>query len=187
MEKKIWVTSDLHFCHDREFLYKPRGFNNIWEMNAAIVHNWNAVVGPNDDVYILGDIMLNNNDEGIRLLKSLKGNIHIILGNHDTDTRIELYDKCYNVVEITYATIIKYGKFRFYLSHYPTITSNLDENHLSQHLFNLYGHTHQKKNFYNDIPWIYHVGVDSHDCTPISLDQIIEDARAKYKECGDML
>jgi calcineurin-like phosphoesterase family protein len=73
------------------------------------------------------------------------------------------------------------------LSHYPTITSNVDEAYLSQHLFNLYGHTHQKTKFYNDIPWIYNVGVDSHNCTPVDIDQIIEDCRIKYKECGDML
>ena len=182
-----WVTSDLHFCHNREFVYVPRGFSNVWEMNEAIVDNWNTNVKFDDEVYLLGDVMLNDNDLGLKLLKSLKGNIHIVCGNHDTDTRVELYRNCWNVVEITYATIIKQGKYRFYLSHYPTITSNLDESHLSQHLFNLYGHTHQKTNFYNDIPWIYHVGVDSHNCTPVNINQVIEDARAKYKECGDML
>lgn len=184
---ELWLTSDLHFCHDREFLYKPRGFDNIWSMNEAIVENWNKIIEPNDDVYVLGDLMLNDNALGMKLLKSLKGNIHIILGNHDTDTRVELYDHCWNVVGMDYATIIKYDKYRFYLSHYPTITSNIDDKYLSQHLFNLYGHTHQKTNFWNDIPWIYHVGVDSHNCTPVHIEQIIADCKAKYKECGDML
>jgi calcineurin-like phosphoesterase family protein len=156
-------------------------------MNRAIVENWNAVVQPEDDVYVLGDLMLNNNDEGMRLLKSLKGNIHIILGNHDTDTRIELYNNCYNVVEITLAKILKYNKFRFYLCHYRTEVANLDEAHLSQHLINLYGHTHQKTPFYMDNPWYYNVGVDSHNCTPICIDQIIEECRAKYQECENML
>ena len=179
---EIYLTSDLHFCHDKEFLYKPRGFDNVWDMNKVIVSNWNSVVGAEDEVYVLGDLMLNDNNEGIRLLKSLKGNIHIILGNHDTDARVQLYNECWNVVEITYATIIKYNKLRFYLSHYPTITSNTDEKHFSQHLFNLYGHTHQRTNFYNDIPWIYHVGVDSHNCAPVHIDQIIDDCRKKYQQ-----
>ena len=41
MENNIWFTSDLHFCHDKEFLYKPRGFNSIEEHDTAIIQNWN--------------------------------------------------------------------------------------------------------------------------------------------------
>lgn len=187
MSQNIFFTSDLHFCHDREFLYKPRGFDNINQHDQTIIDNWNDIVDDNDLVYVLGDLMLNDNILGCEYFNSLKGYKHIILGNHDTDTRINLYSDIKKVIGIDYATIIKYGKFKFYLSHYPTITSNVDEAHLSQHLFNLYGHTHQKTNFWNDIPWIYHVGLDSHNCTPVHIDQIIEDCKAKYKECGDML
>ena len=173
-EKKIWLTSDLHFCHNKEFLYSPRGFDNIYDMNETIVKNWNSVVSVNDDVYILGDLMLVNNEEGIKLLKNLKGNIHIILGNHDTGTRVELYNNCYNVVEICYATIIKYNGYHFYLSHYPTITGNGDKD-LKHTLINLYGHTHQKTNFFNDVFFMYHVGVDSHNCFPVLIDDIIQE------------
>ena len=45
---KIWLTSDLHFGHDREFIWGPRGFKNVNEMNEAIIKNWNAVVAPED-------------------------------------------------------------------------------------------------------------------------------------------
>ena len=64
----IYLTSDLHFCHNREFLYKPRGFDSVWDMNKVIVESWNKVVGADDDVYVLGDLMLNDNDEGARLI-----------------------------------------------------------------------------------------------------------------------
>ena len=179
----IYFTSDLHFCHDREFLFKPRGFSTIEDMNQAVVENWNNVINETDDVYVLGDLMLNDNDEGMRLLSSLKGNIHIILGNHDTNTRIKLYKELPNVKEIVYATIIKYNKYRFYLSHYPTYTGNLENGHLSEMLINLYGHTHQKTNFYNDMPFMYHIGLDSHNNTPVSVEEVIEDCRNKVKEC----
>lgn len=184
---KIWLTSDLHFCHDREFIYGPRGFKNVFDMNDTIVENWNAVVEPDDDVYVLGDLMLNDNFLGSKLIKSLKGNIHIILGNHDTDTRVKLYDHFYNVVEITYATILKYNGYHFYLSHYPTYTANLDDRGLKHALLNLYGHTHQNTNFFEDRPYMYHVGLDSHNCKPILLDDIIEDIKDKVDECVDML
>lgn len=183
----IYLISDTHFCHDREFLYGPRGFENVGEMNKAIVENWNNIVSMEDDVYLLGDVMLNDNEEGIRLLKQLKGKIHIILGNHDTDTRIALYKECDNVVEVVYATMIKYNKYTLYLSHYPTITTNIDENYFSQHTLNIYGHTHQKEKFYHDNPFMLCACADAWNCTPFSIDEAIVKMITKYKECGDML
>lgn len=183
----IYLTSDFHFCHAREFVYKQRGFESIHDMNEAIVENYNRVVGMEDDVYILGDIMLNNNDEGLKLLKGLRGHIHIIIGNHDTDNRVELYRGCWNVVEVTYATVIKYGKYHFYLSHYPTFTGNLQTESLKEMMCNFFGHMHQTTNFYNDIPFMYHVGVDSHECTPVSIETAISDMKRKVIECKQML
>ena len=37
----IFITSDLHFNHDKDFIWKERGFSNVNEMNEAIVKNWN--------------------------------------------------------------------------------------------------------------------------------------------------
>ncbi len=122
-----------------------------------------------------------------RLSATLKGKIHIVLGNHDTNTRIELYKTLPNVVEVVYATMICYKKYHFFLTHYPCMTGNLEKESLKACTLNLYGHTHQKQNFYQDMPFIYHVGCDSHNCAPISLDQIIEDMNNKVKECIDVL
>lgn len=183
----IWLTSDLHLCHDREWIYKPRGFNSVYEMNAAIVENWNNTVSMEDDVYVLGDLMLNDNDEGLRLIKSLKGNIHIVLGNHDTDSRIEFYNQCWNVVEVENALRLKYNGYHFFMTHYPCITANLEKESLKQCTINLFGHTHQQNNFYQDMPFMYHVGVDSHKCVPVSIEQVIEDCKAKVKECKAFL
>ena len=181
---KIWVTSDWHFYHDRSFLYEPRGFKSVWEMNEAIISRHNEVVQPEDDIYVLGDLMLNNNDAGIAAIKQLKGWFHIIRGNHDSDARMELYDKCYNVVEITEGQFFDWERYHFYLSHFPTVTSNLEKSdRITEHIVNLYGHTHQKDNFYNDIPFMYHVGVDSHDCKPVLIQNILADIRNKVEEC----
>lgn len=184
---EIWLTSDLHFCHDRGFIYEPRGFTNVWSMNEKIVNNWNNVVAVDDDVYLLGDVMLNNNEEGLQLLKQLKGNIHIILGNHDTDTRKELYESCWNVVEVELAAKIKYQGYHFFMTHFPCFTGNLEKESLKKCTCNLFGHTHQHTNFYQDIPFMYHVGVDSHNCTPIHIEQAIADMEAKVEECKEFI
>ena len=88
---KIYFTSDLHFGHDREFIYKPRGFENVEDMNKTILKNYKRIVTDEDTIYILGDLMLGDNDAGIAMLRELPGQKKIILGNHDTAARIELY------------------------------------------------------------------------------------------------
>ena len=70
---KIWLTSDWHFCHEKEFLWSPRGFKNQYEMNAAIIERHNSIVLPDDDIYCLGDCIMNDNEEGIRCIKTIKG------------------------------------------------------------------------------------------------------------------
>ena len=31
----IWFTSDLHFGHDREFVWKVRGYKDVKDMNTG--------------------------------------------------------------------------------------------------------------------------------------------------------
>ena len=81
---RIFATSDTHFGHDREFLYKPRGFNSIAEHDEEVVRRWNETVEPDDVVLHLGDVMLGDNAHGLDCLKRLNGKIFIVPGNHDT-------------------------------------------------------------------------------------------------------
>ncbi len=180
---KIFLTSDTHFGHDREFIWKVRGFNSVEEMNETIVQKWNKTVSAEDDVYILGDVILGD-PNNIEYVRRLNGKLHIVLGNHDTANREKMYCELPNVVEVAGVGIrLKYKKYHFVLTHYPMLTGNLEKESLKQMALNLYGHTHQLTNFYNDMPYMYHVGVDSHDCYPILLDDIIEEMYAKVKEC----
>lgn len=181
----IYVTSDLHFGHDREFVWGARGYANVNEMNIKQLEKFNSVVTDEDEVWILGDLVLGDIEGGLAFLKQLKGKIHICLGNHDTAKREQAYRDMGWDVQL--AARFKYKKISFYLSHYPTITHNLDEKELWQVVVNLYGHTHQTTNFYHDDPWMYHVGVDSHDGYPVSLDQILADIRMEMKKCEEML
>ena len=179
----IYITSDIHFCHDRDYVYKFRGFHSIEEHDKAIIENWNSIIQPDDDVYILGDIVLMNTWQGIEYLKKLNGKIHIIRGNHDTDNRAQEYIVLPNVIEVVYTTMIKYKKCIFYLSHYPTITTNdIDTSPYLKKIINLYGHTHQKTKFYNDNPYMYCVCLDAHDNYPVSIEHILEDIKNKREE-----
>lgn len=177
----IYLSSDYHFNHDKEFVWKERGFVSVQEMNEAIVERHNKVVTQEDTIFILGDVMLggSTNISGLDYLKRMNGNKIIIAGNHDTDKRIQLYEELN--IPVYYAQRLKYGKYHFYLSHYPTITANYDEKTLKQCTLNLYGHTHQKDKFYNNNPTMFHCGVDSNDCYPISIESIIQQMKLEIE------
>lgn len=181
----IFVTSDLHFGHDREFVWGARGYADVEEMNREQIRKFNEVVGPEDEVWILGDLMLGDREKGIECVKQLNGKIHICLGNHDTGTREKLYHELGFDVQL--AARFKYKKLNFYLSHFPTGGTNLNVENIWETNLCLYGHTHQTSNFYKGNPYIYHVGVDSHDGYPVSMDQVIADIKAEMERCKELL
>ena len=123
----IWVTSDWHFGHDREFIWKARGFASTEDMNEYIIASHNAVVKPDDEVYVLGDLMLGDSAKGIECIKRMNGRLHIVRGNHDTNKRWEAYSELPNVTEMENVILLKYQKHHLYLSHYPTLTGNLEK------------------------------------------------------------
>ena len=178
-KSNIWFSSDFHFGHDKEFLYQPRGFWYIWQHDNEIILDWNKIVKPDDEVYILGDLMLQDNVHGRKCINQLNGIKHIIIGNHDTAQRIEMYKTMRDVVEVVYATQISYGKYHFFLSHYPTLMDNLDRGRKN---FNLHGHTHSKDKFQFIDHCCYNVALDAHDNKPVSIDTIIQDIQQYRQE-----
>lgn len=184
----IWLSSDLHLGHQREFIYRPRGFQSVEEMNDQIIRRWNTLIQPEDDVYILGDVMLGNNESGMAAIAELNGRLHLIRGNHDTDTRIGLFKDCRQFVEICDAKYLKYGKYHFYLTHYPCLTGNLKKESLTQGTINICGHSHSTESIHiieNSI--MYHVELDAHSCFPVSIEQVIEDMKNKVEEYKELL
>ncbi len=177
----IYLTSDTHFCHDKPFVYEPRGFNSIDDMNKTIINNWNGIVTDQDDIYVLGDFFLGTDTDYIcDAIGNLRGRIHLIIGNHDTPAKIELYKEL-RICEVLYATQIKFKKRLFYLSHYPTMTADLQSNP-EKAIFNLFGHTHSKDKFYGDSPYMYNVAVDANDDAPVSIDFIYDSIMTKISE-----
>lgn len=180
----IYFTSDTHFGHEKDFLWSPRGYNSIYEHDKDIIQKWNNIVTSDDDVYHLGDVMLGDNDYGLSCVKQLNGKLHIVRGNHDTNTRIELYKNCPNIVEVTEGKYFKWNKQNFYLSHYPTLTSNHDaDKPLKRRVISLCGHTHTTDPFCDwDKGLIYHVELDAHNCYPILIDNIVEEIKMKINK-----
>lgn len=177
---EIWVTSDFHFGHDKEFIWKERGFSSLEEMNEALIENFNSRVKEKDIAYILGDCIMGFHlEEGIEKLKKLNGKLTLVAGNHDTEKKIELFRKENIFENILFADRIKIGKFSILLSHYPTIVTNTTKDKI----VNFHGHTHSKSKF-SEFNCCYHIGVDANNNYPVSLEESLEKFRRHSRKVG---
>ena len=169
--EKVWFISDLHLNHNKEFLYKPRGFNSIGEMNETIIRNLKSCVGAEDYLYILGDLCLGPNDEARTWLEQIPGKVTVIVGNHDTDSRLALYEEL--GFKVQFGGRLRYDKYHFFLSHYQTLTANPGEDYLTNSHINLYGHTHQNWIWTPEYPHSYCVCPEANNCFPHEISEII--------------
>lgn len=159
----IYFTSDLHFGHAKIIDMSKRPFDNLDDMNAGLITNWNKVVQPEDLVYDLGDFSLHEPYEIFE--KQLNGHIMHIRGNHDKKSWMH-----FGQLE-THGLII-------WMQHQPRIRQ--EEVSIDTDLV-LCGHVHelwrtkeidypQKK---STLPMI-NVGVDQWDYMPVSIDEIVK-------------
>lgn len=82
-----YYISDLHLFHKNicgeGTNFDNRPFKTLNEMHSVIKENWNNIVTNADHVYILGDLAWKENEDVIQFVSTLRGNKHLILGNHD--------------------------------------------------------------------------------------------------------
>jgi calcineurin-like phosphoesterase family protein len=81
--KMIWFTSDMHFGHQNIISYCNRPFRDVDEMRETLIRNWNAVVAPDDIVYIVGDAAMGHREMTLPALKRCNGHKYLVPGNHD--------------------------------------------------------------------------------------------------------
>jgi len=80
-----FFTADPHFGHSKIIELCNRPFADDNEQTEVLTTNWNAMVGPDDDVWVVGDFCMKNPS---RFLRHLNGHVHLIRGNHDRYTSL---------------------------------------------------------------------------------------------------
>ena len=79
----VYFISDPHFGHDNIIRHCNRPFRDAREMDDALLSAWHAALTPEDDLYILGDLMYYTKTPQ-RYLDAVAGpRLHLVLGNHD--------------------------------------------------------------------------------------------------------
>lgn len=127
-----FLISDTHFGHSNiiQFEAAARPFATIEEMNEALIANWNKVVGHNDTVWHLGDVLFGQ--KNFYLLDRLNGRKNLVLGNHDVYGLPKYLEK--------FRDVQAYKKFDDCIfSHIP-----VHEGQFGRYRANIHGHLHSK-------------------------------------------
>ena len=184
-----YFTADHHMshfnmtCHPDSKNLCNRPWDNVDDMNEALITNWNETVGPKDRVLYLGDFAMGTIKESLPLIAKLHGNIQLVPGNHD---RCFPANKHWLKWEETYRdagfqsvhnTIAWLDEFD--LCHFPFAGDSHDRDRykayrpVQRNRPLIHGHIHDKWKISNEYstPMI-NVGVDVWDYRPVSIDQI---------------
>lgn len=159
----VFFTSDTHFGHAGALGRFRRPFASVAAMDEAMVASWNAAVGPDDEVWHLGDFALHVTPERVEdLLRLLNGRKHLITGNNDGPATLAASG--WASVQ-PYAEINVDGQW-LVLCHYAFRTWK----NMGRGWIDLHGHSHGKLKKQTRQ---FDVGVDLWDFRPIGLATIL--------------
>ena len=169
---KVFLIGDCHFFHQKIIGYCDRPFSSVEEMNEKLVKNWNAVVGKNDIVYVVGDHALTGRDNIIQITKKLNGRKRLILGNHDGASRQTYLDAGF---EYIYNHPIILDDF-YIISHQPQ--TYVQKNGLYA---NIFAHVHDDPAYVDCSSRTFCVSAERIGYRPIEFEVV----KARMKEIED--
>lgn len=136
MKPKVYLISDLHFGHrkmyEQPFTRKDGSRLRLWptaeQADQEMVRRWNAVVRPDDKVYVLGDLAMTAS--ALETVGELNGTKVLVAGNHES-LNVKKYVPYFKDIR-------SYWRLdQFLLSHMPVHPDCLGKN-----IGNIHGHLH---------------------------------------------
>lgn len=154
-----WVASDLHFRHLNIIKFdNGRPFQTIEEHDETLIANWNALVQPEDNCLLLGDIAFNT---GLEHIPKLNGRKTLIMGNHE-HKNISTYLPYFNDIKSCFED----KSSRIIFTHIP-----IHVEQLHRWKANVHGHTHH---YCLDDPRYINVCMEQTEYKPIHWDELME-------------
>jgi calcineurin-like phosphoesterase family protein len=152
-----FFTADTHFGHAGARALYRRPFASVAAMDEALVERWNAVVGPGDEVWHLGDFAVRHPDPAA-VLARLHGVKHLVPGNNDpAEVRaLSGWASVCPFVEIEREGV------RLVLCHYALRTWPGQ----ARGALDLHGHSHGRL---KTLPRQFDVGVDAREFRPVAV------------------
>jgi len=187
-----FYTADTHIGHKRILELCDRPFDNVEEMNEAIIDNINAVANEDDHLFVVGDALMGKLDDSLALVERIKPHTHLIVGNHDRmfihtgmsekehrkalESFKRYHDAGFEI--IGYQEYHDIGDHGVKICHFPYEGDSHDEDRYVEARpidyfgeWLICGHVH---NAWTQRGRQINVGVDVRDFTPLHEDEILE-------------
>ncbi len=164
----VFFTADTHFGDHRVLNIRGgRPFGSTAEMDAALVERWNARVGPDDEVWHLGDVA-RTPALAEAAAAHLAGTKHLLLGNLDVASPAAGFASVGGYAELELDGV------KLVLCHYPFRSWN------GQHrgALDLHGHSHGRL---TPLPRQFDVGVDVWHYAPVTLAELLASRPARAR------
>lgn len=197
---KVFFTSDFHLGHANILhLGDGRPFNSLWHMASTIRDSWFSVVGDDDTVVMLGDMVMGAWDENVLFFEGLPGRKIMKPGNHDRFSAVHNNER-----RISHAVEVLKGMgievlpetptfwditmrdghtVKVLLSHYPYSQDRFGRSSRFERFVPVFdatvpiplihGHTHSSS-VLSEHPWEFHVGVDAHEFKLVDESTIVD-------------
>ncbi|HEX8569897.1 MAG TPA: hypothetical protein VF699_08255 [Caulobacteraceae bacterium] len=129
-------------------------------MDAVLIERWNEIVGPEDEVWHLGDFA-RTAKLAAQILPRLNGRKHLTVGNNDPDPEV-----AHGWASVAPYAEIEVESRQLVLCHYPFRSWN----RMHRGAVNLHGHSHGRL---KPLPRQHDVGVDVHNYRPVTLHELL--------------
>jgi calcineurin-like phosphoesterase family protein len=201
---KRFFTGDQHFGHENILKYEDENrrnqyggrFKSIDQMNAYLIDRWNARIGTDDLVYVIGDMSFKMAilEELMPVLNGIK---ILVCGNHDPffkglvngdpRARVRALEVGFAEIHMQHEIEID-GVGQVKLCHFPYAPPpgmevpdfEMRYMHLrpaaGHEKLLLHGHVHSqwKSSRYEGKPYMINVGVDLWNMAPVSEEEIVK-------------
>ena len=167
----VYISSDFHLGHKRDFIYGPRGYNDAFTHTNDIILTINNTIATTGILIYNGDFCLNTTlQECLSYLGRINcQTIYMLWGNHNSRVSeiyeqqlkeqygvndVEIYPLKYkNIIFVGDYLEINYKGQEYVCTHYPLRSWNS----MSHGAINCYGHVHSKNEIDNgraiDVGW----------------------------------
>lgn len=195
---EVFYTSDLHVGH--RMVAGLRGFKmfadengvpspiDVQAHNDQLAANWDAVVKPEDTVYVLGDISINGGQHALDWIEERPGTKHLVAGNHDpvhplhsrSQKLLPHWGKYFETIQpysrrklMGHTVLLSHFPYWSYLDGPGRDTARFEQFRLPEMgEYLLHGHTHQSDDIEHGLS--FHVGVDSHNLQLVPQSEILD-------------
>jgi len=162
---QVKFTADQHYWHTNVIKNQRRPFTDAETMNEEMIARHNAVVGPKDFVFIVGDFSFGGQNKKLEVIKRLNGRKFMCQGSHDAN--LHKLRGCFEDLRESY--LIKIGDQIVFLSHY--LHKSWPRSHYGS--WHLHGHHHGRmENYAAGEGKILDVGVDGHGFRPWTWSEV---------------